>query len=229
MDSITSFTKLNLGAGKKAAPRSEGWLNLDKFEYPTTDEFEYRKMDLFRYPWDLPDNSVDEVFASHIIEHIPHEAKRSSFPGHDEGEHIGEAEWYEKYWDVNRKWNKRWDELKDLDGFFAFFAEIWRVCQPDALVNIVCPFGYTRGAFQDPTHTRYIVPPTFYYLTAEENGNWDYHLPLKFKIIHCDLVFEPLALAQIHGMEQGDKDWIASHEWDVFRDLTAQLQVVKEH
>lgn len=211
--------KLNLGAGKKALPRAEGWLNVDKFEYPTTDEVEYRKMDLFRYPWDLPDNCVDEVLASHIIEHIPHEAKPNT-------EYLDEFVWVSQNLSVAEFTHRqeRWEQLKDLDGFFAFFAELHRVCVNEAVVKIVCPFGYTRGAFQDPTHTRYIVPPTFHYLTSEENGNWDYHLPLKYKMVDVRLViYDP----EFRGLPKSDMDYLLTHQWDIAQDITAELMVVK--
>ncbi len=52
-----------------------GWLNVDKFKMPGIDE----AIDLFQFPWirssngmPFADNSVDVIYASHFVEHIPH-------------------------------------------------------------------------------------------------------------------------------------------------------------
>ena len=58
--------KLNLGCGGKKLP---GWVNVDFEPMECPDVV----LDL-NGPWPWPDSSVDEVFASHVIEHIP--------PGH---------------------------------------------------------------------------------------------------------------------------------------------------
>lgn len=220
-EGATVKVKLNLGAGKKPLPKADGWINVDKFDYLTTEEFEYKKMDLFRYPWDIPDNSVDEVFCSHIIEHIPHEPK-FSLQGTPvaKRENATTGDLIEEGW----VWN-RWLELSSLDGFFAFFAEMWRVCQPDAVINIVCPFGYTRGAFQDPTHTRYIVPATFFYLQSQENENWDYHLPLKFSPAAFTFSAEQGVVESFKTQEEWE--FAISHFWDVVTDLVVRMTVVK--
>src|SRR3990167_6191442 len=55
-----------------------GLCNVDKYLNPGIDE----RVNLFRFPWIQSsngqpwlDNSVDEIFCSHLIEHIPHEVK----------------------------------------------------------------------------------------------------------------------------------------------------------
>lgn len=208
--------KINFGAGKQPKPKAEGWQNWDKFDFPQFDpnEFEYKKIDLFRYPYDIPDNCVDEIFASHIIEHIPHEPKPNA--------KLLESFTSGRELEINRA---RWCELESLDGFFAFFAEMWRICKPDAVVNIVCPFGYTRGAFQDPTHTRYIVPATFFYLQSQENGNWDYHLPLKFSPAAFNFSAETGIMQSFKS--EAEVDFAVSHMWDIVQDLHVKMTVVK--
>jgi len=54
--------KLNLGCGGKKLP---GWVNVDSQPMEDPDAV----ADLTT-PWPWPDSSVDEVFASHVIEHI---------------------------------------------------------------------------------------------------------------------------------------------------------------
>ena len=89
--------KLNLGCGKFPFPykRGEepnpyyslpfpdcayepGWINVDRSGLDGIQE----RINLFRFPWirssnGLPfdDSAFDVLFASHIVEHIPHEVK----------------------------------------------------------------------------------------------------------------------------------------------------------
>ncbi len=53
--------KLNLGCGSKLLP---GYCNVDKFGEPDV------KWDLETFPWPWPDNAVDEVLLSHVLEHL---------------------------------------------------------------------------------------------------------------------------------------------------------------
>jgi hypothetical protein len=53
--------KLNLGCGSQMLP---GWLNVDKFGAPDL------VCDLEATPWPWPDNSVEEVLLSHVLEHL---------------------------------------------------------------------------------------------------------------------------------------------------------------
>ena len=56
--------KLNLGAGKKL---KQGWINVDVMPYDGIDCVE----DLSRFPWCWGNESVEEIYASHVIEHFP--------------------------------------------------------------------------------------------------------------------------------------------------------------
>ena len=58
--------RLNLGCSTEFFPASDGWVNVDCRQFPGVDFV----ADLERSPWPWPDNSVDEVYASHVLEHL---------------------------------------------------------------------------------------------------------------------------------------------------------------
>lgn len=67
--------KLNLGSF--TVMFGHGWLNLDQdtrpdlYEYASQGKFMYMAMNLStRLPW--PDNTVDYIFSSHFLEHLPY-------------------------------------------------------------------------------------------------------------------------------------------------------------
>ena len=72
-----------------------------------------------------------------------------------------------------------------MEGFFVFFRQVHRILKPNGFITVICPYGMSTGALQDPTHTRLIVPETFGYLskTAGED-NWDYDLGYAFEAIN---------------------------------------------
>lgn len=55
--------KLNIGCGSNHLP---GYLNIDSFSGCAPDKL----LDLEQVPWDFDDNSVDEIVATHVLEHL---------------------------------------------------------------------------------------------------------------------------------------------------------------
>lgn len=60
--------KLNLGCGRH---RLEGFVNVDAEAACEPDQV----VDLERFPWPWPDNSVEEVLLRHVLEHLGADAK----------------------------------------------------------------------------------------------------------------------------------------------------------
>lgn len=58
------MAKLNLGAGRQG--RQEGWLNCDLHPGPNVDHV-FNLMER----WPFEDNSVTEIYSSHVLEHLP--------------------------------------------------------------------------------------------------------------------------------------------------------------
>ena len=147
--------------------------NVDRNAEPGIDEV----VDLFKYPWPWETSSFDGAVACHLLEHLPHEIRLADnpFPADDRHEF---AEWIidnndtssgtENFQDeVKAVQRYRWKKARAIelancqDGWFAFFAELYRVLTPGALVYILSPYGWSQGAITDPSHTRLLTEQTF--------------------------------------------------------------------
>ena len=182
--------KLNLGCGRFPFPLDRdhvpnpehlndlpamvfepGWVNVDKFAFDGV-----TPANLFRVPWPLDDNAFDVVWIGHLVEHIPHEIKS-----------ISQAEYnimcgrkHEIPSVVPETYRMM---CENLDGFFVFMYECWRVMKPGAIVYIRAPLSVSYPSLSDPTHTRYLTPGTFGYLAAPAPETpFDYHIPCRFEI-----------------------------------------------
>lgn len=165
---------LNLGAGRIILPLLERpahhalvdeaiyhyplWVNADRNAAPGIDCV----TDLFTYPWPFEDNSFDGALLAHIAEHIPHEIKYSGYPPmrdrFDGGSELNTQfiyDWYQAI-SAERALSKMYQ-----DGWYAFFAELYRVLTPGATAHILSPYGWSAGAITDPTHTRMLTEHTF--------------------------------------------------------------------
>ncbi len=145
-----------------------GWVNVDKHAAPGVNE----QVNLFRFPWvrssngnPWNDDTFDYIWAAHLIEHIPHQVSAAAgLPG---------------------PLAARYKTLtEELDGFFCFFAECWRLLKPDGQMHIRFPYATNYASLNDPTHTRYLTPGTFSYLMPpSETSPFDYGVPCRFELV----------------------------------------------
>lgn len=140
------------------------WINVDRVQGPGIEE----RFDLFTYPWvrasngsPFSDSSVDGILCSHIVEHIPHEAKLAPGAG--------------VFPDLVR--------VAAHDGWYAFFYEAWRILKPGGTMCIIAPYAFSVGAAADPTHCRYVVPGSFGYFQPNPKAPFDYDLPMRFEAL----------------------------------------------
>lgn len=163
------------------------WVNVDK--HPQEGVVQ---ADLFKYPWSWEDNSFDGALLTHLVEHIPHE--------------VGEINY-----DVLHSWEgtkSRYDQLKHLDGFYAFFGELHRVLTKGAVAHIIVPYAFSTGAFQDPTHRRYMTPESFTYLVPDPNAPFEKEMQGAWEI---EMMSWNLTEQGNVGIQQAAEFWMQQH------------------
>lgn len=123
------------------------WHNVDRNAAPGVDQV----FDLFHYPWPVADNAYDGALLAHICEHVPHEIRLVD--DSERAQYLSNCQ----------------------DGWYAFFAELYRVLAPGAIVHILSPYAFTSGAMTDPSHTRYLTEHTFAHsMHPEEHNTFEY-------------------------------------------------------
>ena len=226
--------RLNLGCGRAQLPTTrdnpftahlsqlpdsafgaDDWVNVDAAMIDGIDEV----VNLFQYPWPWADNSVDEIWCSHLIEHIPHRAN------------IKVPIWQRK--------PRSLSIMARLDGWYAFFHEVHRVLKPGGLFHAITPHGNSVSGMTDPTHTRYILPGTFGYFKPNPDAPFDYGLPYQFAAVNEPFLRpatnETIArLSAVAGEPDKEKRaeleavfWAwAQHRVNVFNEIYIQLRAV---
>jgi hypothetical protein len=221
---IPPGVRLNLGCGRFVLPNEQGWVNVD---YQSRLEGVDVNCNLFEFPWPFKDNYADYMIASHLVEHIPHEVMVNS-AGEFIKEYKKERVSDEQGWKVIEKpiiesYVSRLPH--PLDGFFAFFGEVWRVLKPGGIITVIVPDGRSDLALQDPTHTRYIVPATFSYLAPGPEASFDYGIDFRFETLNDGAVEYPQI--DMRDMFPPQQQQAARHWWNVFHTLRVDLRAIK--
>ena len=188
---------------------SDDWVNVDLHPGKAVDQ----KVDLFDLPWPWEDNSVDEIWCSHLVEHIPHDLPVT--------ERVRPDNLY---------------KCMKVDGWYAFFYEAWRVLKPDGLIWVVAPYAFSRGAMAEPTHRRYLVPEAFTYFEFNRSGDGTYdgyELPYLFKM--AEPVLYGIRNQEAVAWTDGLGKWVDQKEWDRFmfnhinrmEEFCVQLKAIK--
>jgi predicted SAM-dependent methyltransferase len=168
-------------------------------------------VDLFKFPWPFEDNSVDELHASHLLEHVPaREVELRDIMPWSEGA---------KPHEVSPDDVKRY---VGADMFFAFMDECYRILKPDCWMHIIVPSGRSNRAFWDPTHRRFFMQETFLYLAHDwrkMNGLQHYRIGCNFgvDVTHSLPQEESLRSAEVQSMR-------FHHYWNVTIDWMAKLK-----
>ena len=101
---------------------------------------------LLEFPWKFAkDNSVDELYCSHFIEHIPM-----------------------CYWNKGNVYTLVQKDNNSVELFEKFISECHRILKKGGKLTVIAPYYSSMRAWQDPTHRRAITDATFWYF----DRNW---------------------------------------------------------
>jgi len=111
------------------------------------------------------------------------------------------------------------------DLFFRFFDECWRILRPGGIMSVVCPNARSNRAFQDPTHRRFIVGETFFYLSKE----WREMQRLEHYNVKCNFAINvgPIIAPEITLLHPDAQARRINECWNVVLDWSAKLTAVK--
>ena len=155
--------------------------------------------DLFTFPWSFADNSIDEIHASHLLEHVPAREVEERDLRSSAGKHYLGA-----------------------DMLFAFMDECYRILKPDAWMQVIVPSGRSNRAFWDPTHRRFFMQETFLYFAADwrkMNGLQHYRIGCNFGV-ECTH-----SLPQEESLRSAESQAMRFHNyWNVTVDWMAKLK-----
>jgi predicted SAM-dependent methyltransferase len=151
--------------------------------------------DLFKFPWPFESNSVEEIHASHLLEHIPAREVENRDIVEDDDHYVG------------------------ADMLFAFMDECYRILKTDGWMHVIVPSGRSNRAFWDPTHRRFFMQETFLYFNVDwrkQNGLQHYRVGCHFglDVTHTLPQEETLRSAEaqsqrFHNYWNVTVDWVA--------------------
>lgn len=152
--------RLDLGSGSKPKP---GFWGIDRAAAPGVTPFDLAS----GLPWPFADESIEELYSSHFIEHVPAcdvAAYEFVRPSHRPGEP-------ELRSPVPTRWSRY---VGQRDALCWVMDEAFRVCKPGARFRLRWPALVDertgvigRIAFLDPTHRRFIpIEQLAYYQRA---------------------------------------------------------------
>jgi hypothetical protein len=161
------------------------------------------KVDLFKFPWNFKNDTVEEIHASHFLEHVPAREieERDLVPGVDAATR---------------------ERFLGQDMLFAFMDECHRIMKMDAWMHVIVPSGRSNRAFWDPTHRRFFMQETFLYFARDwrkMNGLEHYRVNCNFGVDvgHSMPQEESLRSAEV----QADR---MQHLWNCSVDFIAKLK-----
>lgn len=200
--------RLDVACGANCVPGFEG---LDIAPLPGVKHVH----NVLSFPWPFADESVDEVWCSHFIEHLP---MLLWTPG------------YANWQDALSPFQKT---DRSVDLFLKFFDEVHRILKPGGKATFVCPQAKNDRAFQDPTHRRFIVPASFFYLDArwrKLNGleHAAYGVSCDFPMdgpegAKIEPTWNPEQRTKIEGLHRDAILADMKHYWNYTEDLRADL------
>jgi len=144
--------KLDLACGNNK--KGADWIGVDVSKTSSVDIVH----DLNIYPWPFEDNSIDEIYCSHYIEHIKHDTIHVDLLNA-----VNQSSNFEEF---KEKLNE--DSFKrSKDGFIKFMNEAYRILKPEGKMTIIAPYWSSLRSSGDPTHVRLICDSTAWYLNKE--------------------------------------------------------------
>ena len=108
------------------------------------------------------------------------------------------------------------------DGWFMFWEEVHRIARKGAEIKVVHPFGMSDRAFWDPTHVRFIVAQTWFYLDANwrEINQLSHYTTADFEVL---VAYAGLA-EDMAGKNESFVEFHRLHSWNVHPDLEVTLK-----
>ena len=148
-----SKIQLDVGCGGNKRP---GWVGLDIRPLPGVDIVH----DIEDFPWPLPDDCARVIQLSHIIEHIPPVGYRLEVIRGGPDQPVAGYPPTDPvlYPIIDVKLHRTKPHLELMD-------ELHRILEPSGQVWITCPYGWSHGFVQDPTHAKPINEDYFEYFT----------------------------------------------------------------
>lgn len=167
------------------------------------------KVDLWKFPLPWGDSSIEEIYCSHFLEHLPARAVEHRDMADAAAGHAAE-------------WEKTW---LGRDFLFAFMDECWRILKPGATMTVAVPCARSNRGFQDPTHRRFFVAETFLYFAAE----WRALNKLDHYQVRCDFGVNvvPIVLTELTLRNQEVQARMFNESWNTVLDWYATLIVKK--
>lgn len=126
-----------------------------------------------------------------------------------------------------------------FDGFAAVMRELYRITQPDGIVEIHVPHVRHDTFWSDPTHVRAFTPLTFRMMSKRQNREWvaaranytmlAFVMDVDFEVESASQIYDPRWWKKVEdGMltrealrEEADRSW------NVVRELQVRLRAVK--
>jgi SAM-dependent methyltransferase len=147
---------------------------------------------------------------------------------------------------------KAHDIIEHLPDRIHTMNEIWRICKPDALIDISVPSTDGRGAFQDPTHVSFWNINSFMYYCQEfpaylAGCQSHYGFKGRFSIVSIEEKHSALQVIHVHAVLKAIKpeenscqlnlrniNLIIFPDWDqsmevIFEQLVNVCQAIIEH